>query len=663
MAGPLSPQSNAPPTAVGQSGETYDNAVLNWLNERVGEGMTAIQSEPAYKDLDRMIAYIMGDQLDPKRPTGLSSVTINKLKEVVLQSVSALTDVHPLFGFKTKNTAFQKQADLLTNLSQAWWVNNFCDVRLGDVLRYALICSGYCEVHWDQSANGGLGDILLAARDPRDVLPIRATFGLSVQEWEGVILCETMSVDKARARWTHKRIEPDNSAQFTQKVWKTLSMLLGTGTAAATGGGWARGSKGAPKATPTVDVFTVYVKDRRLHQGGGPVEIGEPGTNWSYTVYPVGWQKPDGTMASERDARLFPRGRLIIATRDVVLHDGPNPYWHGMFPVAKLSLDPWPWSLWGTGLVKDLLPLQDAVNEVTNGILDMVRKALRPGVIGDSAALPDSLWARLDTRMPGMKIKTQAARGRTLEIEKPPELPNWVFEFLQYVMGQMNEVAGVANLQALTTLAQAPGDDSIERMQEALTPILKMKGRLLEAFLRDVGEMVKCNFFQFYTAPRRVSILGEQGLDLADFDFDPGNLIPSMAMGDPGYNPGYDRSLPIQARAPIFMANFTFQVTPNSLLAISQMSRKLLYLQLWRGGLMDPWTLGEVLEIPNMGTPPPGADSIMDRLQAAMMMGIGGAAANPADPNNPSPGRKPTGGKSPSIEQKDGGSRQTVTES
>jgi len=99
------------------------------------------------------------------------------------------------------------------------------------------------------------------------------------------------------------------------------------------------------------------------------------------------------------------------------------------------------------------------------------------------------------------------------------------------------------------------------------------------------------------------------------------------------------------------------------LLAISQMSRKLLYLQLWRGGLMDPWTLGEVLEIPNMGTPPPGADSIMDRLQAAMMMGIGGAAANPADPNNPSPGRKPTGGKSPSIEQKDGGSRQTVTES
>lgn len=645
-----------PPINGGQSSTTYDNAVLTWLNDRIGEGMQAIQSEPSYKELDRMIAYIMGDQLDPRRPSGLSAVTVNQLKNILLQSVSAITDVHPLFGFKTKNTTFHKQSELLTNLTQAWWVNNFCDVKLGDVLRYALLCCGYCEVHWDQSAAEGMGDILLSPRDPRDVLPIRATYGQSVQDWEGVILCETMSLDKARARWPYKRIEADNSGAFTQKVWKTLSMLLGTSSTTPGGSSlFGNRPRKAPKAVPTVDVFTTYVKDRRLHQGAAPVKLGEEGTNWEYTVYPIGWQKPDGTVATEKDARLFPRGRLIIATRSTVLYDGPNPYWHGMFPIAKLSLDPWPWSLWGTGLVKDLLPLQDAVNEVTNGILDMVRKVLRPGLVGDKDAVPDSLWARLDTRIPGLKIKTNTSRGKTLELEQPPNLPPYVFDFLQFMMGQANEMAGVANLQALTQLQQAPGSDTIESMKEALTPILRLKGRLMEAFLRDIGEMVKGCFFQFYTAPRRVSILGEQGLDLADFDFDPGNLIPSMQQGMEGYTAQLDSALPLNERAAFFMPNFAFQVTPNSLLAVSQMSRKLLYLQLWRGGLMDPWTLGEVLEVPNMGSPPAGAESIVDRLVAAMQMGLVG---------NVSPaGRKATGQESPEIKSKDGGSRQTVSES
>jgi len=653
---PFTARTDTPPINGGQSTTTYEGAVLQWVLDRVGEGMQAVQSEPAYRELDKMVAYIMGDQLDPRRPSGLSAVTINQLKQIILQSVSALTDVHPLFGFKTKNTLFQKQSELLTNLTQAWWVNNFCDVRLGDVLRYALLCCGYCEVHWDQSAQNGMGDVLLSPRDPRDVLPIRATYGQSVQEWEGVILCETMAVDKAKARWPHKRIDADNSGAFTQKVWKTLSMMLGGGTTTPAGGGMFKArDRRAPKATPTVDIFTIYVKDRRLHQGGGPVEIGEAGTNWCYTVYPVGWQKPDGKVATEKDAQLFPRGRLIIASRSAVLYDGPNPYWHGMFPVAKLSLDPWPWSLWGTGLVKDLLPIQDAINEVSNGILDMVRKTLRPGLIGDKDAVPDSLWAKLDTRVPGLKIKTNSARGKTLEVEQPPVLPPYVFDFLQYMQGTANEMAGVANLQALTQLQQAPGSDTIESMKEALTPILRMKGRLMEAFLRDIGEMVKGNFFQFYTAPRRVSILGEPGLDLADFDFDPGNLIPAMESTDQGYSPNLDRSLPLNQRAAFFMPNFTFQVTPNSLLAISQMSRKLLYLQLWRGGLMDPWTLGEVLEVPNMGSPPAGADTIVDRLQAAMMIGLVG--------NTSSAGRKASGQESPEIKSKDGGTRQTVSES
>lgn len=645
------------PTQQGQTPQTYERGLLSWVNERVAEGMQILENEPSVRDMDKMIAYIMGDQIDPNRPKELMSIPLNRTKDIVLQSVSALTDIHPLFGYKTENDAFETQSELLTKLAGAWWVNAYADVQLGNVLRYALMNTGYVAVHWDQSQAGGRGDISLSPLDPRDVLPIRPSYGLSVQDWEGVILAETMSVDRARAKWPGVRIEADNTGGFSQRVWKGIMSLTGNHSVSSRLG--TRDRK-VPKGVPTVDVFTVYVKDRSLWQGDQPRQMGEAGTNWEYTVYPVGWQKPTGHVATEKDARLFPRGRMIIASRSSILYDGPNPYWHGMFPIAKLTLDPWPWSLLGSGLVRDLLPLQDALNEVTNGLLDMVRKVLRPAVIGDKNALPDSLWARLDTRMPGLKVKTNPARGKAFEISDPPELPVYVFEFWQMLMSEMDSRAGVANLQALTSLAQAPGADSIEQMKEALTPILRMKGRLLEAFLREVGDMVKANFFQFYSAPRRVEILGDAGLDLQDFDFDPGNMIPSMTPNEPGYVSDYDSTIPLAQRAATHMKNFNFQITPNSLLAISQVSRKMMYLQLNRMGLIDPWSLAEVLEIKNFGAPPPGADTVVARLQAAMMMGLSGAGMQDQE------GRKPSGQKPPHMENKktaDGGQRQTVSES
>ena len=58
-------------------------------------------------------------------------------------------------------------------------------------------------------------------------------------------------------------------------------------------------------------------------------------------------------------------------------------------------------------------------------------------------------------------------------------------------------------------------------------------------------------------------------------------------------------------------------------MASSEVQRKLLYLQLSRAGLVDHWTLLEVLGIPNVGTPPMGANSITDRLMAEQQMGMG----------------------------------------
>lgn len=650
------------PTSEDENVAKYELDLLKWVQAAVQDGDAILRADPSYEDIDKAISYVMGDQLDHRRPADLAAVADNRLKNIVLQTVSALTDVHPLFGFKTSNKRFQRQSETLDKLARAWWVNSFADLRLADVIRYATVCgTGYCEVTWNANACGGQGDIELIARDPRDVLPIRPTLETSIQGWEGVIIRTSKSVNELRARFPEKAelLRADrHPMSVSDRIWKRFKSLSSKFVSPAVDY-LTSAPKGAIPRVPAIDLFHIYVKDRRTFSGAEPITMGDPQTSWCYTVYPVGYKKTDGSTVTSDETKLYPRGRLIIATKTVILYDGPNPYWHGMAPIVKLSLDPWPWSLLGVGLARDLMPIQDAVNEVANGILDHVRKVLRPGVIGDKKAMPESMWQRLDTRLPGVKMKTNAAMGGGVEMTKENPLPPYVFDFLQMMIGEMDNLSGVANLTALTQLNQAPGADSIEKMMEALTPILRLRGRLLEGFLRELGEMVKANFFQFYNLPRRVSLLGEAGIDLQDFDFDPMNLVPSLEPTDEGYESKWDPKITSRAeRAKAHVKNFTFQITPNSLLAISQLSRKLTYLQLWRGGLMDPWTLFEVLEIPNAGEPPDEAKTITDRLIAAQMIGLTGQVS-PA-------GRKASGQSAPSMQVKTddtGAPRVTVSES
>jgi len=640
--------------------EKYEQSMLEWITTARTEGERVLQSEPMYAEIEKAISYIMGDQIDSQRPSTLSGVYDNRTKHIVLQQVAALTDIHPLFGFKTQNDRFQPQAEVLNKLVTAWWTNTQADLQLSNVLRYASgPGTGYCEVHWDASAGGGTGEVVLTPRDPRDVIPIRPTLDGDIQDWEGVIIRTAKTVGELQARFPGKahRISASRAGAVPTRTWGNSKGAQQLMSPAA--GFLSSTPKNVSAAVATTNLYYVYIKDRRLHTGVGPITIGDPNTSWSYTVQPAGSKKPNGQRFDDDEYKLYPRGRLIIATDDCILFDGPNPFWHGMFPITRLRLDPWPWGLLGVGITRDLMPLQDAVNETANGILDMVRKALRPGLKGDARAMPESLWNRLDTRIPGTKVRHNPVMGN-IEFEPPPNIPSYVFDFLKMMVSEMDYHGGVANLQALTQLKQAPGADSIEQMMEALSPTLRMKGRLLEVFLRDVGEMVKTNFFQFYTMQRRISMLGDQGIDMEDFQFDPGTLIPAYSKEADGdaYDPAYDMYIPRAKRAKLHHKQFTFQITPNSLLSISQISRKMMYLRLHREGLMDPWTLFEVLEIPNGGSPPSGTKEIPKRIQEAMAMGIGQEV--------PTPGPKPTGQSPPKLEQKpdaDGIPRPVISES
>lgn len=648
--------------------EQGSSLLHGWLLEAREEGDRINHADPSFDKMDTAQNYIMGEQITGDHPSYLHKVVVNQCKKAIKTHVSALTDVAPLFGWKTQNPNYQDHGGVLDKLTVIWWINTFADLALADVLRYALIGgSGDCVVEYDPYFIDG-GNTRLIARDPRDTLPLRPTRSLSLQDWEGVTIREAVSPNKLKYLFPEKShfLTEDSGVLggiFTK--FRRLSNVTSATTYTLDGlRGKNPNATPAKTVTPEITLYRTFLHDRSINQTGKPMLMGRAGTNWSYMADPM--------------KALYPNGRLIVWTERTILFDGPSPYWHGYFPISRLKIDPWPWSFFGLSILNDLMPGQDILNTTINDFLQVFSQWVNRGSVWDSK-IPEGLFRRFDPRKPNWKVKRPNAFSEGMKPVEGPQLPAWAMQFLTFMFQKFDDIAGTANIQALLQLRQAPGADTIEKFMEALTPEIRLEGRQIEVFLRDVAMMFKGNVFQFESKQRRFATLGESGGLAEDLDYDPDTLIPAMAKGEPGYIPDLDASLPRHQRARFFMHQFAFRVAPNSMLAMEAQTRKLLYLQLSRQGYLDFWTLMEILGIPNVGQPPPmplpvmGKDykidpdnpqppplvlrvptTITERLMAMQQMGIG-QTVSPV-------GRKASGQSGPTLKQKSDGST-TVAES
>jgi hypothetical protein len=246
---------------------------------------------------------------------------------------------------------------------------------------------------------------------------------------------------------------------------------------------------------------------------------------------------------------------------------------------------------------------------------------------------------------------------------------------------------GVADASAMARARQLPSGDSVEKIMESLGPLVKDMSRNMEESIRAVGELWKSNFFQFYTASRRMQLLGPDGLTQEDYDYEPGNLIPSSSTVEDMREMGItSEGVPYFERAKWHKDNFTFSVTPYSLHELNSMTRRLFILQLSKSGFpMDWWTMAEMFDVRNFGNLPMYEDpetgekrvaqTVMERwtcqmemmahIQAANQQQQGGGGGKPPGAGGKGPGRPGTGAQPPTLEQKsgDGGTRSTIRES
>ncbi len=616
---------------------TEDNR-LRFLREAVISGETFIRNQPAAMDFDKAKNIISGWN-ETKIPQQLSRVNVNLTKRLIRDVVSTMSNLRPLWGYKTDNPEQDTTAAILNKLLISWYQTSYADRIIKKALQYAAVYgTGYLGPDWKKDHwTRGRGEIVLKAYSPENVIPYQVPDDGDIQRAYIVTFREEVPINLARAMFPTMaekiqpdRVSPSGLRRGLGKMASFLSPVLNRF------GAQSRAKKSVEKVFPVVDMYQSYILDLSINLGPEPRVMGEPGTYWNYIVpalghpvkdpsHPGGWLHPATGQpvpagfrpASVEDAMLYPFRRLVTWCQSTVLRDGPSYWWHGMVPAVKIRMDSWAWEFLGFSMTRDLSSIDESSNTIRRAIDDSTNARLRPPLMYDEkSSISQGMMESLDIRVPGQAIGVDFTNSENpIRPIVPVEffsVPDSAFKVIAGNDETMKYIAGVNDMTAITKAAQLPSSDTVEKIFEQAGPMVTDISRNLEAELGPLGEMIKCMFFEFYTVRRRIEVLGNDGVTQEDSTyFDPGSMVPSHL---PGENPEEGSIFSVIERARRHMDNFYFQITPNSLHQITQMSRKLLYIQLQKAGIpMDPWTLAEVMDIPNFGRPPKGANTVMER--------------------------------------------------
>jgi len=597
LAHPIYPGTNAEDTP--EYRKRYNSDVRSWRESLLEEAQYTVKLSPEYEKVREYISYLEGDGWwDRRRPRFLSTFFDNRLESTRYATLSTLTDLRPTIDVNSRVDAYKEQAVAAQGVIHYEWLNQNLDLSLISVVDASqLFGNGFWKIGASMP-----GFMNFTPCGPDMVLPVQP--GLHIQDSTAILFRTYKSINyfKSRFPFRSENLEEEAIAieefqgstyarppRVDEYTWGQMSPQMRSKV-----GMKASANRPAGTPYPVIELNEIWVDDPSINESPRPVLMKAPDIpldeqNFSYWVEP--------------GKRLYPRKRLVIFAGNRLMYDGPSPYWHGLFPFAMLRLNPVMWSFWGLSKYRNLVPLNKAMNEIGAGTLDMVKRALNPQAVTKEGGVPKSAWENYFPNMPGGKLRLGPAANPVTDIRylDPPQLPAYVFQMLAQFLGpEYERMAGTVDIQKLTGKKQVPGGESLEQMRDMQSVASRLEGRYIEAFLRDAGQIAVPNVFQFYTASRRLRILGPSGLTWEDFNYNPGNMIPD---GIPGEE---------------HIKNFSFEIAPGSLLGINKDRQKLQTIGLYKAGAISRKALLRMLEIPDAEI-----DRIEKEVQQEVEAGIG----------------------------------------
>lgn len=535
----------------------YLRSVIQWTGAAYEEALYVQQQSVELSEVQGFIDYLEGRQWSMPRPQYKSKPVNNRMVRLFWELVGQLTDLRLTFEVRSswmgESPSVKRDTEVLTHGLRAWAFETDYDMALAKCIAYAVLTTSFAKYQWNPSLNFRQGELQILPLAPDAVLPLKATDDLDSAEV--VIFKDVMtlrwfrehfprmgSLVRADDRYSSFQTQPIPPSNLSPAIFKAMSPGLRMQLA------------GKPvthqSAMPMAEYREYWIKDETKNTFNKNVVVGDSDKNWSYIVKP-------GEM-------LYPRGRLIITGGNVPVWDGPNPYWHGRPPFAMLRLNVMPWKFYGASDLKSQVPLQDIINNILAGVLDLVKKAVNPPWYAPKNALSSEVWNNFDFSMPNARMAYNPQTVQPPKFAPTPPIPGVLLPLIQLIEREMDQSSTGALAGELAKKKQLPAMEGIEALKETKNTPIRLKGRNIETFLKTGGQMMVSNMIQFWPAKRRLQRLGPNGLTFEDFDWDRGTMVPDSE------------------NAEEFARRFKFFIQPGSLLSIKRMEDKMEALGLFK---------------------------------------------------------------------------------
>jgi hypothetical protein len=623
--------------------DTREGDIVKWCDLMLVRGKEFIETAVGFDKIaiaERAIFAFENQSTASYSPSGgrkLSQTRVNLIAKIAEDLTAMLTDTRYFWNYTTLNPKYQKQAENSNKEAERWYIDNQIDLRIGDVIRYWTFAgTGVLHHYFSRRLN----DFMVEAEDPRNVYPVDPISYHTFQDCKGVIVRRARTPDWVKEEF-NKDVKPDVGGRGLGFFGWLTRLIEGPGER---GGPLAKktGTDQGIPATPTVFVNTLYLKDPRVNKTSQTVRMGPweevevPGESDPITGIPgpkkKQWQgQTQWSYEVKPDAPLYPFNRMIVWGGNTLLHDGPCPYWHAKFPLIKFTLNPWPKAWFGKAPLWDCIPLEESVNKKLRVVDDHCEQVAQPGIVADRNVSKAEVQ-KADTRAAGMKIRTNMASGKGLNIIHPPPLDAMIMQSIEWSIQMMMRTAGTVDPSSLASLGQMPSDDTIDTLFKTMTPGVRLRSRALEGCYKSLAEFQLYGMMEFGTLAKRVAMLGPSAATREDFDFDYGTQIPDdVPDGEPGDIAGDENALglenprPAYERCKVMLQSFTCQFDPSSLLNSANQEELMKYFMMSKMGFCSVFTLWEKMGklaafVPAGITVPPDE---LGRLALQQQLGIG----------------------------------------
>ena len=494
-----------------------------WCDSAYDEAISLQQDVPELKEISTAIDYLAGLQWKESMPAYRAKPVSNEMLAMFWEAIGLLTDVKPMFTIEDQGGTgdYSRIESVLNQLAKGWAKHSRFERRLAFCTMFAMLTTAPAHIYWNPFANGFSGDpmdgdITLEALPPSALL--RLGMGDTYQDDECLIYRKVRTLDWIKRAYKRMGplVTPDmQRGKYTVDIQGPVSVTpqfyppLSPGMRRMIG---LSDTSTVESVYPTAEVREFWMRDDSVNESHNIVWMGPERAPWRYQVKP-------GQM-------LYPRGRCIVRANDVTLWDEPNPYYHRKKPFVSLALYDVPWQSYAMSVLSPWVRQQDILNQIMAGLLNCIKKAVNPPLLSPKSAIREEAMRAIDSSKPGLKISYNSNAGTAPTWGNPPNVPTYVLNAYGIIVKSMKQMSGAGAMDEATGKKQVPGGDTLDRITFAKNTPTRMMGRNIEYFCDDVGDQWVGNALQFYTAERRIQLLGKKGLVEEDMDDRPGSLIP-----------------------------------------------------------------------------------------------------------------------------------------